>query len=498
MAQPEEEAQGEETESTEAMVEEPAKETGQTVTVHVIVVSARNLAQMDRGGKADPYVVLRCGDEEQKTAVVKKSLAPEWTDARFQFLGVPSGAVLRVEMFDWDRGSQDDPMGSVSLPLRSMDSAKRWFELEPMPGCEQPQGELQMMCTVLDPSAGEGDDKAEEEEEEEEEEGAMLQAEEEGPAREAAAEEAAAAKLAAEEDAARVLVQAETEKVTEDDESESEEEEGEEEEDEEEQADDDEDGNEEEEESSEEGSSEEEESSEDEDAELGSEPSEAPAKAGAASVQFGGKKKFTPLHLELQGQGQLVLREPEGRSALREATAVGCAVAELKNSRKGHPFAFRVDLAKEDSGGDSKYVVSVESEKDKAEWMRCLAAAAAKGQEPGRQGPTAGGPPSPSRRELKAARKSQKLAVKQEKKANKTEAKQEKSAAKQERKMYKQEAKQEKKQQKTDAKLEKKQGKLDAKQAKRDAKQDKKQAKRDAKDAKKAAKTERKATKKGK
>ena len=68
--------------------------------------------------------------------------------------------------------------------------------------------------------------------------------------------------------------------------------------------DDEEDGNEEEEESSEEGSSEEEESSEDEDAELGSEPSEASAKAGAASVQFGGKKKFTALHLELS-QGAL-------------------------------------------------------------------------------------------------------------------------------------------------------------------------------------------------
>jgi len=361
--------------------------------------------------------------------------------------------VLRVEMFDWDRGSQDDPMGSVSLPLRSMDSAKQWFELEPMPGCEQPQGELQMMCTILDPSGGEVEDKAEEEE---------------GAAREVAAEEAAAAKLAAEEDAARVLVQADTE----DDESESEEEEDEEEENEVEQADDDEDGNEEEEESSGEGSSEEEESSDDEYA-AGSEPSEAPAKAGAVSVQLGGKKKFTPLHLELS-RDALVLREPEGRSALRTATAVGCAVAELKNSRKGPPCAFRVDLAENDSGGDSKYVLSVESEKDKAEWMRCLAAAGAEGQEPGRQGPTAGGPPSPSRRELKAARKSQKLAVKQEKKANKTEAKQEKRAAKQERKVHKQEAKQEKKQQKTDAKLEKKQGKLDAKQAKRDAKQDKK------------------------
>ena len=191
-------------------------------------------------------------------------------------------------------------------------------------------------------------------------------------------------------------------------------------------------------------------------------------------MQFGGKKKFTPLHLELS-RDALVLREPEGRSALRTATAVGCAVAELKNSRKGHPFAWRVDLARNDSAGDSKYVLSVEREDDKAEWMQCLAAHGSD-----QQSPMDAAPVSPSKKELKAARKSGKRAEKEERKA------------------HKQEAKAEAKQQKTDAKMEKKQGKLEAKQAKRHAKQDAKQAKRDAKEAKKAAKEQRKAAKKSK
>ena len=125
-----------------------------TFTVHV--TRARNLAKMDRGGKADPYVVLRCGDVVHQTGVVKKSLAPEWKDARFQF-NVPSVEVLQVEMYDWDRGSKDEPMGCVSIPLRNMGSAEQWFKLEPMPGCEQPQGELQMTCTVLDTSVEEGE-----------------------------------------------------------------------------------------------------------------------------------------------------------------------------------------------------------------------------------------------------------------------------------------------------------------------------------------------------
>ena len=118
-------------------------------TVHVI--SARNLAKMDRGrrGKSDPYCVLRCGNDEHRTKVIRKTLSPEWKDARFQFDGARSSGELTADLFDWDRGSKDEPMGRVTVPLVTMDGKKHWFELQSMPRCRKPQGELQMRCTLM-------------------------------------------------------------------------------------------------------------------------------------------------------------------------------------------------------------------------------------------------------------------------------------------------------------------------------------------------------------
>ena len=121
-------------------------------TVHV--VSARNLPKMDRMGQADPYVKLRCGGDTFETDVVRNTLSPKWSDARYQFDNVRSSEVLSAELWDKDRGSKDDPMGRISVPLTEyLDDAKSgsafWFALEPMSGCEQPRGELQVRCTVL-------------------------------------------------------------------------------------------------------------------------------------------------------------------------------------------------------------------------------------------------------------------------------------------------------------------------------------------------------------
>ena len=145
---------------------EPEPEPEQlSFTVHVI--RARNLAKMDLGGKSDPYVVLHCGDTVHKTEVVKKSLDPEWTDARFQFDASGAG-VLTAELFDWDRGSKDDPMGRVSVPLAQVDGEKQWLTLQPMPGCKRPKGEMLLRLTSIsadterepDPSAHESETPA--------------------------------------------------------------------------------------------------------------------------------------------------------------------------------------------------------------------------------------------------------------------------------------------------------------------------------------------------
>jgi len=125
---------------------------GDRVSLTVHVVRARNLAKMDLRS-SDPYVILKCGGAEKKTEVVKKNLDPEWKDARFQFDDVQSSGDLVAEVFDWDRGATDDPMGKVTIPLLGLESKTEWFALQPMPGVKKAKGELQMTCTVLPPAA---------------------------------------------------------------------------------------------------------------------------------------------------------------------------------------------------------------------------------------------------------------------------------------------------------------------------------------------------------
>ena len=81
------------------------------------VISATDLKPMDRNGKADPYVVLTCGETNgtQKTDVIKRSLTPSWNSLPFVFTSVDASDVCVAKLFDWDRFTKDEPMGEVSL-----------------------------------------------------------------------------------------------------------------------------------------------------------------------------------------------------------------------------------------------------------------------------------------------------------------------------------------------------------------------------------------------
>ena len=63
-----------------------------------------------------------------------------------------------------------------------------------------------------------------------------------------------------------------------------------------------------------------------------------------------------------------------GPLSLHSATVAGCSVGELKQPRKGHDYAFRVDLKDADSAGSKKYVLSVDTDEEKQLWMNRLRA----------------------------------------------------------------------------------------------------------------------------
>lgn len=100
-------------------------------TVHVSIISACGLPKMDTWThKADPYLVLQCsGDESEgwdgvggsivhKTKTQRNTLSPSWNEScRFDCIAGKSRLV--VTMHDYNRGSADEFMGSLSIPVVS-------------------------------------------------------------------------------------------------------------------------------------------------------------------------------------------------------------------------------------------------------------------------------------------------------------------------------------------------------------------------------------------
>jgi len=153
--------------SLEAAVEatEPSTDFSHVLFVHV--VSAKALPAMDANGTllsflshlasvkcflyigfSDPYVKVKVGSQKKRTAIVKKSLTPEWdTTLQFGLDGMPSLSLfffdaivpllttslcleddasteVFVEVYDWDRNLNDDFIGCYEVKLRS---AQNWL-----------------------------------------------------------------------------------------------------------------------------------------------------------------------------------------------------------------------------------------------------------------------------------------------------------------------------------------------------------------------------------
>ncbi|XP_020109734.1 GTPase activating protein 1-like [Ananas comosus] len=82
----------------------------------VKVVRGVNLAVRDVRS-SDPYVILRMGKQKLRTRVIKKNTNPEWNE--YLTLSVEDPALpVRLEVFDKDTFSNDDPMGNAEFDIR--------------------------------------------------------------------------------------------------------------------------------------------------------------------------------------------------------------------------------------------------------------------------------------------------------------------------------------------------------------------------------------------
>ena len=74
--------------------------------------------------------------ETQKTHVVRKTLSPVWNKT-LEFKGLKLGDVIsrgcRLEVFDHDAFSRDDPLGELTVDLSALNEIDQWHYTEALP-----------------------------------------------------------------------------------------------------------------------------------------------------------------------------------------------------------------------------------------------------------------------------------------------------------------------------------------------------------------------------
>ncbi|XJO72657.1 hypothetical protein BDV3_003749 [Batrachochytrium dendrobatidis] len=129
------------------------------ITIKCKVLSARDLLAKDRGGTSDPYVVVRLGDQQQKTPVINRSLNPVW-NTEMVFTITTSHAQESLELTVWDKDFIGrDFLGQLSIPVASIinftgdyedpKNIGSWHILNPRKSDETVKGDINIRIGIV-------------------------------------------------------------------------------------------------------------------------------------------------------------------------------------------------------------------------------------------------------------------------------------------------------------------------------------------------------------
>lgn len=89
-------------------------------TLEVLLVNAEGLQNTDFLCNMDPYVIIQCRTQQQKSSVASgKGSNPEWNQ-QFVFTVADGVTELTLKILDSDSGNADDFVGEASIPLEGV------------------------------------------------------------------------------------------------------------------------------------------------------------------------------------------------------------------------------------------------------------------------------------------------------------------------------------------------------------------------------------------
>ena len=71
-------------------------------------------------GKSDPYIVVSIGARKFETRVIKKTVNPVYGEIWETEVEIVKSESLHISVWDQDRSKEDDFMGQVRVPLKSL------------------------------------------------------------------------------------------------------------------------------------------------------------------------------------------------------------------------------------------------------------------------------------------------------------------------------------------------------------------------------------------